>query len=135
MRKYTLDEVLLVLNIHRRSATYGAVAEVVGGIARGVVRNVEPNTWFSWIVDANHHWPNWAPRGGHDPKNDNRIDPRLRHQHGYLKPISSGRELLEFLNQELTPTMLALESTASDQSLARGKSRRVYLQTTDAPES
>jgi hypothetical protein len=45
-----LDEVLDALEQHRRRATYGAVAEVVGGIARGVMQGRRRAPRYSWVV-------------------------------------------------------------------------------------
>jgi len=47
---WNLEDVLDVLNEHRQRATYGAVAGVVGGIARGVMHGRTRCPRDSWVV-------------------------------------------------------------------------------------
>ena len=62
-----LDQVLDALEHHRRRATYGAVAEVVGGIARGVMQGRRRAPRCSWVVrqrdglPTGYHPGEWAP--------------------------------------------------------------------------
>lgn len=63
----TLDQVVDALNRHRVRATYGAVAEIVGGIARGVMGRRPRSARYSWVVrqhdglPSGYHPTQWAP--------------------------------------------------------------------------
>jgi hypothetical protein len=50
---YSLDEIIRFLNDEQVRATYGAVAELVGGIAQGIGARLGPRrAEASWVVNA-----------------------------------------------------------------------------------
>jgi hypothetical protein len=59
----TLDQVLDLLNKHHQRATYGAVAELVGGHARSVLQGRKRNWRHSWVVNQDTGMPTEYPRG------------------------------------------------------------------------
>jgi hypothetical protein len=58
---YTLEDVVRFLNEQKIRATYGAVAEVVGGIAQGIGARLDrlyaKNPQASWVVNAESGLP------------------------------------------------------------------------------
>jgi hypothetical protein len=62
-----LEQVLDALERHSIRATYGAVAELVGGIARGVMKGRPRTPRYSWVVrkrdglPSEYHQSQWAP--------------------------------------------------------------------------
>jgi hypothetical protein len=48
--KWTLDEVVALLNEHHQRATYGAIAKVVGRSPRGLMRGRHNPHENSWVV-------------------------------------------------------------------------------------
>ena len=50
LRDMNLDLIVSKLNQHHKRATYGAVAEIVGGIAQGVMAGRPKSPRDSWIV-------------------------------------------------------------------------------------
>lgn len=46
----TLDEVIALLNEHKQRATYGAVAGIVGGTPRGLMKDRTACKADSWVV-------------------------------------------------------------------------------------
>ena len=47
---WSVDEIIEVLEANRHRATYGAVADVAGGIARGVMQGRRRTQRNSWVV-------------------------------------------------------------------------------------
>jgi hypothetical protein len=46
----TLDEIVNRLDAGKQRATYGAVAGIVGGLARGLMSGRPKNPKYSWVV-------------------------------------------------------------------------------------
>jgi hypothetical protein len=59
----TLDQVLDLLNKHHQRATYGAVADLVGGHARSVLQGRKRNWRHSWVVNQDTGMPTEYPSG------------------------------------------------------------------------
>jgi hypothetical protein len=63
----TLDRVLDLLNRHHQRATYGAVADLVGGHARSVLQGRQRNWRHSWVVNQDTGMPTEYPSGMSHP--------------------------------------------------------------------
>lgn len=74
-KAWTLDEVVKLLDANRRRATYGAVAGVVGGNPRGLMRN--RSGWYenSWVVAATSNRGSGSKRGRATGYRDDQIHP------------------------------------------------------------
>jgi hypothetical protein len=59
----SLDRVLDLLNEHHQRATYGAVADLVGGHARSVLQGRKRNWRHSWVVNQDSGMPTEYPKG------------------------------------------------------------------------
>lgn len=87
MLKPTLDSILDALNSNHQRATYGAVAAVVGGLARSVMTG-RPKDWrHSWVVSAQTALPSQC--------SPQQMHPRLRANSLIL---STGDALREWLD-------------------------------------
>ena len=58
---HTLDSILDALDRHHQRATYGAVAGIVGGLARSVMKDRPKDRRHSWIVSKETGWPTGYP--------------------------------------------------------------------------
>ncbi len=58
-----LDQVLDMLNKYHQRATYGAVADLVGGHARSVLQGRERDWRHSWVVNQDTGMPTTYPHG------------------------------------------------------------------------
>jgi hypothetical protein len=93
-----LDQVLRCLSTHAQRATYGAVAEVVGGEPRSFMRTRPRTHEYSWVVSKRTGRPS-----GFDERE---LDPRMR---GVLSlVISDARCLRAWLQERLPPETFAL---------------------------
>lgn len=59
----SLDQVLDLLSKYHQRATYGAVAELVGGHARSVLQGRKRNWRHSWVVNQDTGMPTEYPSG------------------------------------------------------------------------
>ncbi len=59
----SLDQVLDQLNKHHQRATYGAVADLVGGHARSVLQGRDRDWRHSWVVNQSSGMPTEYPKG------------------------------------------------------------------------
>ncbi len=91
----SLDQIVELLAKNRQRATYGAVAELVGGIAFGLMKGRPKDHQNSWVVAEKDGRPT-----GYGP---DEIDPALVVRVGILK---TGAELEEWLrNRTGGPTV------------------------------
>lgn len=84
----SLKSILELLNEHHQRATYGAVAGLVGGIARGLMQGRPKDQLHSWIVSQDTGLPT-----GYD---SDKMHPKLRENAAVSR---SGRELEEWLEE------------------------------------
>jgi hypothetical protein len=82
----SIDQVLDLLNKHHQRATYGAVAELVGGHARTLLQGRKRNWRHSWVVNQETGLPTEYPSG--------MIHPAIAERPGIL---SSAEELGRWL--------------------------------------
>jgi hypothetical protein len=74
-RMWTLDEVVTLLYANRQRATYRAVAGVVGGNPRSLMKN--RSGWYenSWVVAASSNRESGSKRGRATGYRDDQIHP------------------------------------------------------------
>ncbi len=58
-----LDEIVTSLDARKQRATYGAVAGIVGGLARGLMSGRPPSHKYSWVVARRNSRKTGAVRG------------------------------------------------------------------------
>src|SRR5260370_25171684 len=58
-----LDEIVTRLDARKQRATYGAVAGIVGGLARGLMNGRPPSHIYSWVVAKRNSRRTGAVRG------------------------------------------------------------------------
>jgi hypothetical protein len=92
-REYTLEDALAALAWAHQRATYGAVGDLIGRIARAVNRELlgEPRPTTSWVVRAEDGLPT-----GYEP---DECDPNLQ-QHSNV--ISTAEELRRLIDRHRT---------------------------------
>jgi hypothetical protein len=59
----SIDQVLDLLNKHHQRATYGAVADLVGGHARSILQGRDRDWRHSWVVNQDTGLPTGYPKG------------------------------------------------------------------------
>ena len=74
-KKWTLEEVVALLNANRQRATYGAVAGVVGGSPRNLMKNRAGWHVNSWVVAASSNRESGSKRGRATGFRDDQIHP------------------------------------------------------------
>jgi hypothetical protein len=84
----SLDQILDLLNRQHQRATYGAVAELVGGHARSVLQGRKRDWRHSWVVNQDSGMPMEYPKG--------KIHPAIG-EHDEI--LSTGEDLLAWLDR------------------------------------
>jgi hypothetical protein len=85
----SLNQILDQLNRHHQRATYGAVADLVGGHARSLLQGRDRDWRHSWVVNQGTGMPSEYPKG--------KIHPAIAERPDVLKTVE---ELKEWLRRQ-----------------------------------